>query len=197
MINKKWILLGGVIALGFVLKSYTHSYDIHRQQSLHYDATPIPIVKKDDLTENEDSSFQKNQNTVASNGKLEGSVTNKFGIRDDILQFIEREIPEKNSSALIAAIKLAHYDNKIYYHTTNQEEAIKLSKKEALALSCLENALPNEWQTLAEGVRKLMRNNPARDKHIWNTDEKYFSWKVLGTGLTDNEEKERCDSGNF
>lgn len=42
-----------------------------------------------------------------------------------------------------------------------------------------------------------MENTSASDKRMWDIDEKYFGWEVLGTGLTDSEEKQKCESGEF
>ena len=52
-------------------------------------------------------------------------------------------------------------------------------------------------QELTTGVDKLMRNTKARDEHMWDIDTKYFGWKIIGSGLSINDEKTACAKGAF
>lgn len=135
--------------------------------------------------------------TMSSMQELEGEITNQYDIRNDILQFVEGNVPENNKNASEAAIKLAQYANKIYYHSFSSEEAMALSKKENIALACLDKALPKGWLKISEGIGGLMRNTEAREKHMWEVSEKFLSWQVIGTGLNDREVDEKSKSGNF
>lgn len=160
------------------------------------------------------SSEQKKQRVIVltkeKQAELEGNTHNQYGIRQDILQFIEENVPKDNPKAFEAAIKLAQYENQIYYHAKDQKEALMLVKKNSLASRCLMEAFPNdptrfvngvrvkwEWEKIYEGITKRMNDTAARDKHMWDIDETYFSWQLIGTGLTSAEENERCAAGNF
>lgn len=134
---------------------------------------------------------------VKNKQELEGRIKNEYGIRDDVLRFIEQNVPADNKEAVTAAIKLAQYDNQTYYHSANAEEAVVWARKGMLALRCLRQALPKVWVGVAEGMGKLMHNNSDRDKYMWDVDEKYFGWKVLGTGLTESGERKKCEAGDF
>lgn len=71
-----------------------------------------------------------NKNLSESELKLEGVITNPFGIRDDILEFIVANIPSNNESALRAAILSAQINQQIYYGDITQDEAMKLSNRD-------------------------------------------------------------------
>lgn len=142
-------------------------------------------------------------NVSESQVALIGKITNSFGIRDDILEYIIKNIPNNNESAIRAAIKLTQYRQQIYYGNPTELEALALSAKEELAIECLSEYLqkPNEdifyGTDQAFKVVKMLRNNKARDAYMWDINRKYFSWKVLGTGLTMAGEKIACAKGEF
>ncbi len=81
--------------------------------------------------------------TAKSQKNLAGTITNQYGIRDDILEYIIDNIPPGNKLAMEAAIKFAAYNQRIYYGNLTQEEALKLANKEMLVRSCLYDYLPN------------------------------------------------------
>jgi len=130
--------------------------------------------------------------------ELEGHINKEYGIREDILRFIEKEIPPENAKAKKAAIRNAELSNFIYYHA-NQKEALEADQKEAITLDCLGYALPDqEWLKISRGINKLMRDTQERDEHMWDIDKRYFGWKILGNGgLTDKQVKVLCESGDY
>jgi hypothetical protein len=136
--------------------------------------------------------------------ELRGSITNPCGIRDDILEYIVKNIPSNNESAVRAAIKLAQYRQQIYFGNLSESDALILDSKENLAVECLTQYLHKvsgkdilkDLDDTSQ-VMKIMFNTNARDKHRWDVDNKYFSWKVLGTGLTVADEKIACQKGEF
>ncbi len=127
--------------------------------------------------------------------ELRGVSTNPFGIRDDILQYIFTSIPESNESATKAAIKLMQYLQEIYYGDHTESEIMLVHQREGLAIGCLMD-YTDDIQ-LPSKIMNQMRNTKARDEYMWATARKYFSWKVLGTGLNVSEEKEICEKGTF
>jgi hypothetical protein len=133
-------------------------------------------------------------NLSESLDELRGSITNPFGIRDDILEYIMTNIPKDNESAIRAAIKMMQYMQSIYFDNPTQEEALSLNAKYSLANHCSLVYL-NRNEPLA--IWRVMRNTDARDKYMWDIDRKYFSWKVLGTGLTIDDEDIACEKGEF
>lgn len=144
------------------------------------------VIKKDAMKANE------------SRSELEGKITNPFGIRDDILEYIIKTVPVNNESALRAAIKLNQDDQQIYYGDLTEDQAMKLVDNQALILTCLIKYLPNNADViLGRGIDSLMRNTKARDGHLWAVDRKYFSWKVIGSGLSVADEDNACAKGEF
>lgn len=130
---------------------------------------------------------------------LEGRITNAFGVRDDILDYILKTVPSNNESAIRAAIKLAQEDQLIYYGDISESEALRLDSNENLIETCLATYLPNNNQglQLMSKMDKLMRNTKLRDKHMWDIDRKYFGWRVLSSGLNSADEDKACAEGLF
>jgi len=155
-----------------------------------------PNKKTDNLAESEWNHQPINPNI--SMKELAGKVNKEYGIREDILRYIEKEIPADNEKAKKAAFKYAQRMQFIYYQAT-QTEALKAFKEGSLALECLSYSLPDRgWIDVSRGIEKLMRNTPERDKHMWSIAENYFSWKVLGGAeLTTLQKKELCESGRY
>ncbi|MDA8562208.1 hypothetical protein N9L02_03775, partial [Gammaproteobacteria bacterium] len=129
--------------------------------------------------------------------KLAGQINKEYRIREDILRYIEKNIPADNQKAKNAAIKIAQRLQLIYYGAT-KEEALKLFEKQSLALRCLTYSLPNDWVETAEGIHKLMRNTSERDAHMWEISKSYFSGKILWSGnLSTQQKKDLCEQGNY
>lgn len=129
--------------------------------------------------------------------ELAGNINKEYGIREDILRYIEKEIPPNNELAKKAAIKMSQKMQFIYYKAS-QEEALKAVKTQFIAHECLSKVLPDSWIDISRGIDKLMRNTPERDKHMWHIDETYFGWKVLGTGISSTQKmNEICASGSY
>jgi hypothetical protein len=130
--------------------------------------------------------------------ELAGYINKQYGIREDILRYIEKEIPPNNEKAQKAALKYAERSQFIYYKAT-QAEALEAYKEGSLALECLSYALPNRgWIDVSRGIEKLMRDTPERDKRMWYVDENYFGWKVLGSGNLSTKQKKRlCETGKY
>jgi len=139
----------------------------------------------------------KEQLAPAKLSELEGRIHNEYGIRDDVLRFIEIHIPPDNKEGLKAAIKYAQYENQIHYHAKTQEEALALDKKAWVALTCLGMALPNAWDEVTTGAGKLLNDTPERREHIHEVDQRFFAWKSLGSDLTHAEEEAKCKSGDY
>ena len=150
-----------------------------------------------------EESAPKVANLPESLVQLRGVSTNPFGIRDDILQYIFTNIPESNESATRAAIKMMQYMQQIYYGDLTESEVMAVHEKEVLSFSCLVDYLDGNSSAGIQNIRssgnimKKMRDTKSRDEYSWAVDKKYFSWKVLGTGLTIAEEQEACEKGEF
>lgn len=130
--------------------------------------------------------------------ELMGEITNREGIRDDILQYIVKAIPPENEKAVQAAVKVAKYDQDMYYQVTSKEEAIEAAKKYSVALDCLGHAYPDEGLKISKEISRLLGDTPERNKYQWDIAHKYYAWQVLGNGgLTDDQVKEKCEKGDF
>lgn len=147
-------------------------------------------------------------NQSESMAQLMGTITNPFGIRDDILEFIIKTIPANNESANRAAIKMMQYSQQIYYGNLSQPEALLISNKYVLADDCLRTYLkqdvnyqsnndPIKIVKYTSSLREMMSDNKNRTNHVNDTDRKYFSWQVIGTGLSTYEEAIACQKGEF
>ncbi len=134
---------------------------------------------------------------AVSKEKLMGHLNKEYGIREDILRYIEREVPD-NEMAKKAAIKYAQKWNFIYYKAT-QEEAIKEANQQLITLDCLRLALKtDERMAISRGISELMRNTPERDKYLWDISSKYFGGKAFGNEpISDDELKRICESGDY
>jgi hypothetical protein len=107
-----------------------------------------------------ESSTQLNKNMSESQAELIGTITNPFGIRDDILDYILANIPESNIRSRIAAIKMVYYDQE-QIGITNDKILNQIENKAAAGLYCIKLPLLDEHQFI-KGYDKLLRNTPAR-----------------------------------
>lgn len=140
------------------------------------------------------SQSNESKNLKVSLNELQGYINKEYGIREDILRYIEREIPN-NEMAKKAAIKYAQKWNFIYYKAT-PEEAMKAAEQQFITLKCLRYALKtHEPLSITDGIDKLMRNTPERDKYMWDVSAKYFGLKIIGHDHINAEEiKKICET---
>jgi hypothetical protein len=135
---------------------------------------------------------------IESQNPLIGNITNELGIRDDILEYIIKTVPQNKPLALKAALQIAQNNQIIYYGDITQQEAISLENNNYLVGWCLLQYLGDKPNLdLSRGMENLLRNTKERDDHLWGIDRKFFSWKVLGSGLSTDEENARCEKGEF
>lgn len=146
------------------------------------------------IHENQDTSITPR----ISLDELAGHINKEYGIREDILRYIEKEIPRTNKQAFDAAIKLAADSHFIYYKAT-KEEALQRVKRTFIATHCFNQSLSRiEAHRIYQGINKMMRDTPEREQHIWHIDESYFGWKMVGFGNTSSDElKQMCETGNY
>lgn len=129
---------------------------------------------------------------------LSGTITNSLGIRDDILDFIIKTVPESNTLAMRAVIKFAQQQQLIYYGNLTQQQVLDVANKQMLVLECLMKYLSGNQGLLAmREIDKLMRNTPQRDKWLWYVDRHVFGWRVIGSGLSAGDEDAACKNGEF
>jgi len=143
------------------------------------------------------SQSNESKNLKISLNELQGYINKEYGIREDILRYIEREIPN-NEMAKKAAIKYAQKWNFIYYKAT-PEEAMKEVTQQLITLDCLRYALKTDKPIpITDGISKLMRNTPERDKYMWDVSSKYFGWKIIEQDTMSEEKlKKICETGDY
>ena len=95
--------------------------------------------------------------------ELSGKVSNPFGIRDDMLEYILTNIPESNVGAIISAIKMVQLDQQEYF-IEDVTELNKVVDKEMAAVDCLSTFLGGgvTGEDFLEGYNKVQRNTPLR-----------------------------------
>jgi hypothetical protein len=143
---------------------------------------------------------EKNQqvaNPKVSLKELEGHINKEYGIREDILRYIEKQIPN-NEMAKKVAIKYAQKWNFIYYKAT-PEEAIKEAAQQLIILDCLRYALKTDKpMAITKGIRMLMHNTPERDKYLWQISTKYFGRKIIEQDQISEEKlKNICETEKY
>lgn len=129
--------------------------------------------------------------------ELEGNINKEYGIREDILRLIEKEIPPLNETAKYAAIRYTQSLNFIYYHA-NQQEALNEASKHLIILECLSKIIPDQYINITRKIDDSMRNTQERDDHHWMIDKNYFGWKVIGNGgLSSKKIDEICENRRY
>ncbi len=136
--------------------------------------------------------LNKLKNNPESLQKLQGKITNEFGIRDDILEYIlSLNLDESNN---YAAIKFSQISNYIYFSDISVVDANFYSKKQVQALFCL-NA--KNWLKISRHIDAMMRDTKERNERMWWVDNHYFAYKVIGTGLNSIDEDNICKNGGY
>lgn len=129
---------------------------------------------------------------------MSGTITNPFGIWDENLEVIINEIPANNQLARKVAIQYAKNEQDIYFTNISKEEALKLDTKNSLLSWCLLQYLGKEkYISTIRKIDKFHIKTKDREERIWLVAKEIFAWKVLGTGLTKEEEEQLCDKGEF
>lgn len=197
----KFLLLGVIvciaICLGFSVKK---SNSIPKSEAAWEEKYPAVFKTAGNMSiKLSTSNIVPNQNMAIpeSMAKLEGTITNKFGIRDDILEYIINTVPKDNPKLLEAVIRDANYTNMSYYAATDDERLL-ISKKWALAGICVTLfSKGNEYIEISRHIDGMMRDTTERDKYMWDSDRRLFSWKVIGSGLSVIDERIACEKGDF
>lgn len=137
------------------------------------------------------------QHLPESQQELIGVITNPFGIRDDILDYILINIPESDSHGLKALLFYTKYTQEVYYSNLSQESLIMRSNDSTLMAACLDEYYGvDKGIELTKGVNTLMRDTKSRNQHLDQIDQKVFGWSVLG-GLTSKKINEACFHGKM
>ncbi len=145
-------------------------------------------------------------NLIESNGilnklknnpeSLQGKITNEFGIRDDILEYILNL--NLNTHANYAAIRMIQEDTKTYFISNSSTEANYAANLGMLANYCLLKVTSDEiWKNISKNTEKMLRDNDNRNKRMWWVDNNYLAYKIIGTGLSTADENEVCRKGGY
>ena len=141
----------------------------------------------------ESASLKNSQSNLSESYlALRGTVTNPFGIRDDVLDYTLNYF-QGNESAIIYGIKLSQVITNLFLSNNNQ--SAKYYYNETFIMSwCVWHAtsLPIKI-TYVEHIDKILRNTPERDQQF-NKVEKLLSGGIYGYGdLTDLEISKKCN----
>ena len=153
----------------------------------------LPVLENEKQSE-----VVKIEKQTVSLKELEGTITNRYGIRDDIVRYIERNMPKGNPIIDTATFKFAAITNEIYYHTS-EKDAMEKAQTQFIALQCLRKQMSMvEWDKFTDGINNMMNDTPERKKHTKDIDNKYFGWKIFTVKISDDEKlKIVCESGNY
>ena len=191
------IIASIIIACANFKNSTSDNINITRQSTAKWKQKVPQLFNNVGYSKLIESYSNTKQNVPESMVHLAGRITNPFGVRDDILDYILAHT-NNNESALLAGIKFAQNEQSIYFSNISQQEAIKLATNNALVGWCIVKYLGKDNSfKIIDNVDSLMRNTKERDRRMWDIDTRYFGWQVLGSGLTGTEEDERCKNGQI
>lgn len=125
--------------------------------------------------------------------ELQAGITNPFGIRDDILDFILDNIPKDNNQARLFAIKMAYYDRLALFASESQVN--KLVNKGYASLICL-----NQYLSIQD-ADKFIKSYEAKcdsdksTKLLWENVENQLNHHVITAdfGIDNNNINKRCE----
>lgn len=139
-----------------------------------------------------ESRIVESSTTNRSQQALVGTITNPFGIRDDVLEYILLNIPESNTRATIAAIKMAYYDQAEIGVTDDKQ--INVFANKAMASVYCSNISSQEGYKFDQGYNKLLRNTKERFAEQERI-ESLLSGHVISAdfGINSYDFKEQCD----
>ena len=124
-----------------------------------------------------------------------GEVTNPFGIRDDVLDFIINYFP-KNESAIYAAIRIEQYD-RLIYEVSSEKEAIKLANKDEIPIWCLGNVIGSIGvDRYLDGLGKI-RLSTDEGRKMDQDGRRKLGWKILGNHMSVEQMNSICSRGSY
>ncbi|GEM_PF-2852039 len=133
---------------------------------------------------------------------LVGPVHNQYGIRDDILTYIENTIPHWNKDAWKAATTIAVARQDLYYKAQTDQEANAASDRIVFATQCLALEFPpdsNKAYLIFKKIEELMENTRERRIYVWEVSDKYFAGKSHRKPLDISDEKlqQKCKAVDY
>lgn len=131
-------------------------------------------------------------NISKSQAALIGTVTNPFGIRDDILDYILVSIPESNIRARIAEIKLAQLEQSEL--GVNDDKMLNMIENKTMAAVYCAHLPIQDSAKFVKGYDKLLRNTTARQVEQ-DRIEHLLNGHVISAdfGIDTYDYKKQCD----
>lgn len=123
---------------------------------------------------------------------LIGKVNSQFGIRDDIFDYIVKNIPQNNAKVFYYAMIFAAYDQKLFL-SQNKEEAIKNLQNLQVPTFCL---MKYNMDSIVTNVPKMFADNEARELQK-NKVESYLAWQVIRVNYSKEELERKCNNNEF
>jgi hypothetical protein len=131
---------------------------------------------------------------------LQGEMNSNYGVREDIVAYIQRTIPRNNLIAMRAALTIARQENILYYEASNSDQAAKAVQKISTANECLRLAFDNKVSSylLYKHIENMMENTRERRNHIWDVNKKFFANNHYQfKTYNDDELKQICQKGDY
>ncbi len=136
-----------------------------------------------------------NKNVVNESQIYIGKVTNPFGIRDDVLDFIINYFPN-NESATYAAIRMEQTQVRIYYAKTDKE-AVQISNNGEIAIWCLANNVGFSKAEEYINNKDKTSLDTVEGKNIDTEIRRKLGWKILGNHLSKVQMDAICEKGGY
>ena len=138
--------------------------------------------------------------TDSKRAKLIGVITNQYGIRDDILQYILNNVPASNKQGIEAAIHLAQNEYDIYYGSDDPEKIRYSANMMGHIIRCM-NVFFEEQDHTSRNIAKLYRNTPAREKRMHDIEGNILGGHVYDDNVGEmaninfSDSEQYCKSG--
>ena len=132
-----------------------------------------------------------NNNLSESMAQLQGVITNPFGIRDDILEYILKYTSTNDNSKLFA-IQMAVYDKQMMF--TNESDINKLANKSYASFICLsKNLTIKQSLEFVRGYEKILRST-RYSNDLWENVENKLNHHVISAdfGIQNQNLEQRC-----
>lgn len=208
---KKFIIIIIIIAFcGFTWKWWQNKERINKLKSTPWELKDPQLFsnagsKKSFIIKEESQNTIVNfedsvQNSLTSIDQV-GEITNVFGVRDDVLDYILVTIPADKNKSRLFAIKMALYDQKAMF--ASEPQLNKLINKGFAAMSCMmyyyddENNtnydIPDKYKFM-DGYEKVLRSNKLAND-LWESVENRMNNHVLSRdyGIDSISKDVRCN----
>ena len=125
---------------------------------------------------------------------LRGTVTNTFGIRDDVLNYVITNI-KKNNTSFYAALRVSQLMQQQMLEST-PEKVLNISQNMFIAVSCIKLPDINQETNFIRQLNYLYRNTALREQREKNI-ESILNGKFIDPNMTMDDIKNSCNRMDY